>query len=177
MKVYAARGYVESLHYEDIEFIDTKSGTETIKTIKKLECRIRTIEDDIILPITFWGQKSMDLFLDIQEGSPVVCSFAIASKYYKDRYYINLKGYKIERYLGLTADEKEERSAKHRQQIADNKKEVENRTLEYIDPIYGNKTAQEIAEMMNDTENWESEDDLKYKQNTVNKHDDEKLPF
>jgi hypothetical protein len=145
MKNFAIRGYVESLNYEDIEFVDKKSTTGEKKTVKKLDCCIRVMEDDTVVPVTFWGTKISDMFVDIVEGCPVVCAFSISSKMWKGRYFISLKGYSIERYHGLSSEEKTEKGEQNRDQNRENRKEYEAKEFGYEDPEYKGKSIDQIA--------------------------------
>lgn len=106
MRKVVINGRVQSFKYDDISFLDKKTNDQ--KVIKKITCNILDMEsDDTIIPVEFWGQKGMDMFMDIMEGDPVVCAFVINTRPNKTKgYFISFKGIKIEKYLGMTVEDK-----------------------------------------------------------------------
>lgn len=105
MQKFIVKGYITQLLYEDIEFKDKK--TDELRIVKKCECVVKNIEDDQLLPVIFWGlDKISELFVDISEGAPVVVSFGIKSREYKNKIYLSLNGFHIEKYGGIPIEKK-----------------------------------------------------------------------
>lgn len=124
MQKFIVKGYINELKYDNIEFKDKKTGEDRI--VKKCECVVTNIEDDQLLPITFWGlEKISNYFIDISEGSPVVASFSIKSREYKGKIYISLNGIHIEKYGGIPIEKKiEDIDAKRKYQSEQRDKEL-----------------------------------------------------
>ena len=64
---------------------------------------------------------------------------------WKGRYFISLKGYSIERYHGLSSEEKTEKGEQNRDQNRENRKEYEAKEFGYEDPEYKGKSIDQIA--------------------------------
>lgn len=92
-KVFVLEGYVERIDLQDISYTHKETGAE--RTFKKLECNIRCLDDSNIYRIEFLGQQVFEYFMDIEEGTAVICSFYIQTSIKQNKYIMKLRGSKI----------------------------------------------------------------------------------